>query len=78
MKKVMGSHTTVDSNGQNRTMAVLECGHEVDYREVKWPEAIAECPVKEHDADGKAIRPEGAPAPAAPTAPLPPDQTGPQ
>lgn len=74
MKKVLGSHTIVDKDGNNKTMAVLECGHEVDYGAVRWPDNVAECPVKEHDADGKALPP----APAAPTGPLPPDQTGPQ
>lgn len=77
MQKVLGSHTVTDRSGQSKTTAVLECGHEVDYAAVKWapgpdpggvPEAMAECPVKEHDGDGKALR---AAAPAPPTGHLP-------
>ena len=72
MKRVLGSHTISDRSGQTRTMAVLDCGHEVPYGDTKWPEGTAECPVKEHDADGKAMRPEGAPTPT------PPEKTGPR
>lgn len=42
-KKVLGSHKV---NGEDR--AVLECGHEVDHKSVKWPEGVAEC-TKPHD-----------------------------
>jgi hypothetical protein len=38
MQKVLGSHKV-----KGKTMAVLECGHEVDYGAVKWPEGMAEC-----------------------------------
>jgi hypothetical protein len=53
-------------------MAVLDCGHEVPYNDVKWPEGLAECPVKAHDSDGKALPPAPAAAPGE-TA----DDTGP-
>jgi hypothetical protein len=76
MKKVLGSHAVVSAAGETETRAVLECGHETPYGKVKWVEGIgyADCPEKEHDAEGKALRPAGAPAPATVNA----DDTGPQ
>lgn len=43
MQKVLGSHKV-----KGKTTAVLECGHEIDYGAVKWPEGMAEC-AKAHD-----------------------------
>lgn len=43
VKKVLGSHKVGTT-----TTAVLECGHQVPYSEVKWPEQVAEC-TKRHD-----------------------------
>lgn len=43
MQKVLGSHKV-----KGKTTAVLECGHEVDYGAVKWPEGVADC-AKAHD-----------------------------
>lgn len=52
MKKVIGSHGVKD-----KTTAVLECGHEVPYAQVKWtipaeggvPEGMAKCTLR-HEA----------------------------
>lgn len=46
MQKAIGSHKVIGRNGGSKTTAVLECGHEVDYGAVKWPESMAECPKK--------------------------------
>lgn len=78
MKKMLGSHEKLDSegkpvvdrDGRRVVMAILDCGHEVPYREVVFVDGVGEakCPSDDHDESGMAPHPPDAPKSAPPPA----------